>query len=56
MFKNATGFWRDEKGANLFEYVLLVAFALTVVVAIRALYSAISNKFSDAAAQIEAIH
>ena len=48
--------WQDEKGANLFEYVLLVAFALTVVAGIRALYTAISAKFTQAAGELNALN
>ena len=39
----------DERGANLVEYILLVAFiALVVVLAVTALQGAISTKFNGA--------
>jgi Flp pilus assembly pilin Flp len=39
----------DERGANLVEYILLVAFiALAVIVAVSFLQGKVSNKFSDA--------
>ncbi len=40
---------RDERGANLVEYLLLLAFiAIIVLVAVRALGSNVSTKLSSA--------
>ncbi len=40
---------RDERGANLVEYVLLLAFiAIVVFVAVKVLGSPVSTKFSAA--------
>jgi Flp pilus assembly pilin Flp len=39
---------RDERGANLVEYVLLLAFiAIVVFVAVKVLGSTVSTKFSQ---------
>ena len=44
-----TKFVKDEQGANLVEYILLVAFiALVVIVAVQALGGTVKSKFSDA--------
>lgn len=38
----------DERGANLVEYILLVAFiALAVIVAVQMLSNKVGTKFSD---------
>jgi Flp pilus assembly pilin Flp len=43
----------DERGANLVEYILLVAFiALAVIVAVQMLQSKVSTKFSDAGSSL----
>jgi len=55
MVKRARALLQDEEGANLFEYVLLVAFALTVIAGIRALYTAIRTKFTQAAGELNAL-
>jgi Flp pilus assembly pilin Flp len=40
---------RDEQGANLVEYLLLLAFiAIIVLIAVRAVGSNVSTKFSSA--------
>jgi Flp pilus assembly pilin Flp len=40
---------RDERGANLVEYVLLLAFiAIVVFVAVKVLGTTVSSKFSQA--------
>jgi Flp pilus assembly pilin Flp len=40
---------RDERGANLVEYVLLLAFiAIIVFVAVKILGTTVSTKFSEA--------
>ncbi len=42
-------FVKDEQGANLVEYILLVAFiALAVIVAVQFLQGKVKGKFSDA--------
>jgi Flp pilus assembly pilin Flp len=39
---------RDERGANLVEYILLIAFiAIIVIVAVRVLGKTVSVKFSS---------
>jgi Flp pilus assembly pilin Flp len=44
-----TKFVKDERGANLVEYILLVAFiALIVLSAVTVLQGSISKKFTDA--------
>lgn len=43
----------DSRGANLVEYILLVAFiALIVLVAVKALGGKVSSKFDDASTQL----
>ena len=45
--------WKDEEGQDLVEYALLVVLvALGAVVAMRSLASAISDAFSNAAANL----
>lgn len=45
--------WREEEGQDLVEYALLVVLvALGAVVAMRTLASAISDAFSNAAANL----
>ena len=45
--------WREEKGQDLVEYALVVVLiALGAVVAMRGLASAISDAFSNAAANL----
>jgi pilus assembly protein Flp/PilA len=40
---------KDERGANLVEYILLVAFiALVVLGAVKLLGTSVNNKFTDA--------
>lgn len=44
----------DSRGANLVEYILLVAFiALIVLVAVQALGGKIGDKFGDAKTQLD---
>ena len=44
---------RDERGANLVEYILLVALiALAVIAAVVFLRSQVQSKFSDAGSQL----
>jgi Flp pilus assembly pilin Flp len=44
---------RDERGANLVEYVLLLAFiALVVIVVVKALGGKVSDKFSEASSNL----
>ena len=46
---------RSERGANLVEYMLLLAFiAIIVLVAVRALGGSVSNKFNDANGSLNA--
>jgi hypothetical protein len=46
-------FVKDEQGANLVEYILLVALiALAVIGAVVFLRSQVQSKFSDAGSQI----
>jgi len=48
-----TKFVKDEQGANLVEYILLVALiALAVIGAVVFLRSQVQSKFSDAGSQI----
>ena len=43
----------DERGANLVEYILLVAFiALAVIVAVQMLSNKVGTKFSDAGSSL----
>jgi Flp pilus assembly pilin Flp len=43
----------DERGANLVEYILLVAFiALAVIVAVQMLSNRVGTKFSDAGSSL----
>lgn len=51
--KRVTGFWRDEEGAALAEYGILVAFiAIVAIVAVTFFGSKISAKFSEYATTI----
>ena len=44
---------KDERGANLVEYILLVAFiALAVIVAVQFLSGKVGSKFSDAGSSL----
>jgi Flp pilus assembly pilin Flp len=44
---------KDERGANLVEYVFLLVFiALVVVLVVRALGGRVSEKFSSASSQL----
>jgi Flp pilus assembly pilin Flp len=46
-------FARDERGANLVEYILLLAFiALIVIGVVTALGHKVSDKFSSASSQL----
>ncbi len=46
-------FAKDERGANLVEYILLIAFiALLVILAITFLQTRVSSKFSDAGSKL----
>lgn len=46
--KSVTSFWRDEEGAALAEYGILVAFiAIVAIVAVTFFGSKISAKFSE---------
>ncbi|MDQ1532818.1 MAG: Flp/Fap pilin component [Actinomycetota bacterium] len=46
---------RDERGANLVEYILLIAFiAIIVIVAVRVLGRTVSVKFSSADSNLNA--
>ena len=46
-------FVNDERGANLVEYILLVAFlALVVIGAVTFLQGKVSNKFSQAGSSL----
>ena len=45
---------RDQKGANLVEYILLIVFiALVVVAAVKVLQGGVSAKFEDAKACLD---
>jgi Flp pilus assembly pilin Flp len=44
---------KDERGANLVEYVFLLVFiALVVVAAVKLLGTSVSNKFGDASTSL----
>jgi pilus assembly protein Flp/PilA len=48
-----TKFAHDERGANLVEYILLVAFiAIVVLVAVKALGGQVKGKFNDASTSL----
>lgn len=48
-----TKFASDERGANLVEYILLVAFiAIVVLVAVQALGGKVSSRFSQASTSL----
>jgi pilus assembly protein Flp/PilA len=45
---------KDERGANLVEYILLVAFiALVVLGAVKLLGTSVNNKFSNANSSLQ---
>ena len=57
MFGNRLDFWRDESGATVVEYVLLVAvLALGVIVALMALRDGIGMKMMNDSSSIEKAH
>ncbi|GEM_PF-2978539 len=57
MFGNRRDFWRDESGATVVEYVLLVAvLALGVIVALMALRDGIGMKMMNDSSSIEKAH
>ncbi len=46
-------FAKDERGANLVEYILLVAFiALVVIAGVKLLGNQVNNKFSNASTNL----
>jgi Flp pilus assembly pilin Flp len=48
-----TKFAKDERGANMVEYVLLIAFiALVAFIAVKALGGNVSKKFNDASTSL----
>jgi len=45
---------RDERGANLVEYILLIAFiAIIVIVAVKVLGRTVSTQFSSADSELK---
>jgi Flp pilus assembly pilin Flp len=57
VFGNRRDFWRDESGATVVEYVLLVAvLALGVIVALMALRDGIGMKMMNDSSSIEKAH
>ncbi len=48
-------FHRDEAGQDILEYVIIVAFAVTVIAVVAALYSTIKQVLSNANAQLQSI-
>jgi pilus assembly protein Flp/PilA len=49
-----TKFVKDERGANLVEYILLVAFiALVVLGAVKLLGTSVNSKFSNANSSLQ---
>ncbi|MBI3913116.1 MAG: hypothetical protein HY327_02800 [Chloroflexi bacterium] len=56
MFRNRLAdFHRDESGQDILEYTIIVAFAVTVIVVIAALYNSIKQVLTNANAQIQGI-
>ncbi len=51
----AAKFHRDEDGQDILEYVIIVAFAVTVIAVIAALYGTIKQVLSNANAQLQSI-
>jgi Flp pilus assembly pilin Flp len=48
-----TKFVKDERGANLVEYILLVAFiAIVLIVTVQAFQGKIKGKFDDAGGKL----
>ncbi len=48
-------FLRDQRGQDILEYVVIVAFAVTVIALLSALYSTIRQVLSNANAQLQGI-
>ena len=46
---------RDERGQDILEYVIIIAFAVTLIGVVAALYSVLSTKLQDATGAIGGI-
>jgi Flp pilus assembly pilin Flp len=45
----------DEQGQDILEYTIIVAFAVTLIIVISALYATIKSKLTDANTQLQGI-
>ncbi len=53
--QTVTRFNQDEGGQDILEYVIIVAFAVTVIAVVAALYSTIKQVLSNANTQLQSI-
>lgn len=50
-----TKFMRDQRGQDILEYVIIVAFAVTAIAVLSALYSTIRQVLSNANTELQGI-
>ncbi len=55
ILSTAIKFHNDEGGQDILEYVIIVAFAVTVIAIIAALYGTIKQVLSNANTQLQSI-